>query len=65
MKMERITTEELVNDYFTNRVMTTVRRLRQVWVDIGGFWFLKDIDIEVAKKQIVKIEEDMKTEEDI
>ena len=65
MKTERITVEELKNDCFKKKVIPTLRRLRQVWVDICGFWFFKDIDIEVAKEQIIKIEEDMKTDEDI
>ena len=53
------------NGCFTNRGIATIRKLRQVWVDICGFWFFKDIDIEIAKHQIIKIEEDMKTDEDI
>ena len=34
MKMERITTEEVKNGYFKKKGMTTIRRLRQVWVDV-------------------------------
>ena len=65
IKTERITVEELKNDCFKKKVIPTLRRLRQVWVDICGFWFFKDIDIDVAKHQIIKIEEDMKTDEDV
>ena len=65
MRIGKITAEDLRDKYFYRKGILNIRRLRQIWIDICGLWFLKDISPEVARNQVKKIPDDIKTQEDI
>ena len=56
--------EELRDHYFVKKG-SIIRRLRQIWVKKYGFWFLKDVPIEMMKDQVKKLEKPILNQQDI
>ena len=65
MKLGRITAKDLREKYILPKGIMKFKRLRQIWIKVLGFWFFKDISSEIAKNQVIKIDDDIRTQEDI
>ena len=65
LRMGKVNTGELRDKYFLKKGIKNIRRLRQVWVKKFGVWMFKDVDSDLAKTQVKRIDEDIHTKEDI
>ena len=65
LKVGKIKTEDLRDKYFMNLAVQKFRRFRQIWVRKYGFWFLKDVDSELGRNQVKRIDADIHTQKDI
>lgn len=63
--MGRVKASDLREKYFLNKGIKKFRRLRQVWIKRFGLWFFKDVDSELAKAQVKKIDEDIHDQESL
>jgi len=50
--MGKISKEQFLEKYFFTRGIKKFRRLRQILVRKYGFWFFKDVDSELSRKQV-------------
>lgn len=63
--MGKIKTEDLRDKYFLNKGVLKFKRLRSIWIKRLGLWFFKEIDAELARNQVKRIDAEIHSQKDI